>query len=94
MAWYTVRVELRGNPSYEEYDKLHSLMALNGWSKSLTGVTAQGQSLTRDLPHATYYGESLQHVGSVRDSLQTLVHTNVQPNFIIFVAETTNWAIG
>jgi len=69
MPNYAIRVELRGNPPPERYESLHALMAQRGFGRTVTGVTAQGNTLTVDLPHATYYGSSGDNCSSVRDSV-------------------------
>ena len=39
MPDYAIRVELRGNPSPAEYERLHTLMAQRGFGRTVTGVT-------------------------------------------------------
>ena len=56
MANYTLRIELLGNPSQDVYADLHARMQRGGFSQTITGTTSNGQSVTKPLPHATYYG--------------------------------------
>jgi len=94
MSAYTVRVELKGYPSDEQYEKLHKLMAAQGFGQTVRGVTTSGQPSTFDLPHATYYGESGIETSDLRDSLQTKIKAAIQQKIVIFVAKTETWALG
>lgn len=88
MSAYTVRVQLKGDPSYEQYEKLHELMSKLGYGRTVTGKT------TRDLPHATYYGHSSDDVQAVRDLIQAKVKSQIQNQILVFVAKTETWALG
>ena len=88
MAAYTIRVQLKGDPTYEQYEKLHDLMQKLGYGRTVTGKT------TRDLPHATYYGQSSDDIGTVRDKVQAKVKAQVQDKILVFVAQTETWAMG
>lgn len=88
MSAYTVRVELKGDPSYAQYEKLHDLMDRLGYARTVTG------NATRDLPHATYYGYSSDGVKAVRDLVQAKVKAQIQSHILVFVAKTETWALG
>lgn len=49
MALFVVRVELRGTPTREDYDRLHAAMRKASFSQTIAGSTG-----TFNLPHATY----------------------------------------
>ena len=66
MPDYVVRVELRGNLSYDEYESLHALMAQKGFQQTVAGTDNQGNNKKFALPHATYYGSSNNECSSVR----------------------------
>jgi hypothetical protein len=89
MPNYSVRVELRGNPSFETYEKLHALMKKQGFLQTVTGDKG-----TSALPHATYYGWSSYSCEEVRNLLVADIKSNVQTNIIVFVAQTVKWALG
>jgi hypothetical protein len=88
MANYTIRVQLDGNPSYEQYERLHSLMAHLGFGRTVTG------SKTIELPHATYYGSTASRIEQVRDVVRDQVKATIQNNIKVFVAQTETWAMG
>jgi hypothetical protein len=88
LAAYTIRVQLNGDASYEQYEKLHTLMSQMGFGRTVTG------SKTIDLPHATYYGHSAADVSSVRDTVQSNVKARIQSSILVFVAKTETWAMG
>jgi hypothetical protein len=89
MAYFTVRVELKGDPSFQQYENLHALMARLGFGRT---VTSEGG--TYDLPHATYYGVSLKTASEARDLVRDNVRRAIQDKFLVYVAETTLWALG
>ena len=89
MNSYTIRVELRGDPSYEKYEKLHKLMANLGFGRTVTGSNS-----AHDLPHATYYGNSSATVSAVRDTVRDKVKAQIQNKILVFVAQTETWALG
>jgi hypothetical protein len=94
MADFTVRVELLGDPSYTQYEKLHALMSGLGFGRTIDGVTSANERKTFNLPHATYYGTSASTCASLRDILRSKIRTEIQAGVIIFVAETSTWALG
>jgi hypothetical protein len=89
MAAYAIRVELRGDPSFQEYEKLHQLMNGLGFGRTVSGMAGVSQ-----LPHATYYGYSNSGVEQVRDLVRDSVKTQIQNNILVFVAKTETWAMG
>jgi hypothetical protein len=92
MANFTIRVELRGNPSAEEYEKLHALMAQLGYGRTVAGIDNEGTPVTVALPHATYFGSSSSSVGDVRNSMGNRIKQSIQNNIVLFVAQTETWA--
>jgi len=94
MPDYAVRVELRGNPSAERYQVLHSLMARRGFGQTLAGVDAQNNRRNFNLPHAVYYGSSAADCYAVRDSVLGAVKSEVQQEAIVFVVQAQTWSIG
>jgi hypothetical protein len=94
MADYAVRVELRGYPSAEEYQTLHSLMARKGFVQTIAGVDGQGNQKRFNLPHAVYYGSSGADCATVRASIVQSVKAEVQADLIVFVVQAQTWSIG
>jgi hypothetical protein len=88
MAAYTIRVELRGNPTYAEYERLHGVMSQSGFGRA---VASGGK--VYDLPHATYYGDVQADTSKVMEVIKAKVK-NIQSNVVIFVAKTEDWVIG
>lgn len=87
MPNYAIRVELRGNPSAERYESLHTLMVQRGFGRTVKGVTTQGNKSNVDLPHATYYGSSENYCSSVRDSVAAAIRAEIQQNIVMFVVQ-------
>ncbi|MGH7745182.1 MAG: hypothetical protein ACREQ5_10340 [Candidatus Dormibacteria bacterium] len=92
MPDYAIRVELRGNPSAAEYERLHTLMGQRGFGRTVTGVDKQQNPSTVDLPHATYYGSSDNDCGSVRDSVSAAIRAEIQQSIVVFVVQVATWA--
>lgn len=56
---YIARVEWRGTPPRETYDKLHALMSNLGFKQTIKGIHDETHiPVEADLPHATYAGVS------------------------------------
>ena len=91
MAKFTIRVQLMGDPTSEEYDLLHDQMLSLGFERTVKGTTKEGAATVVHLPHGLYYGSSLDSVTTVRDKVSRAAKT-VQPKIKVFVAETETWA--
>jgi len=94
LSAYAIRVELRGNPTREEYETLHALMSAKGFQQTIDGADARGSRQTFNLPHAVYYGFSTASIGDVRDAICNAIKARVQKEVIVFVVEVMNWALG
>ncbi len=92
MAYYTLRIELLGNPGSDVYENLHTRMTKGGFLQTIQGTNSQGQTVTCNLPHATYYGSSDATAAQVRDWAKQHA-TEVWGRSIVFVAQTSMWAI-
>lgn len=92
MPNYAIRVELRGNPSAERYESLHTLMATRGFGRTVTGLDKEGNSTTVDLPHATCYGSSDSDCPALRDSIAAAIRNEVQQAIVVFVVQAQTWA--
>jgi hypothetical protein len=88
MAAYTIKVQLDGEPSREQYERLHALMEELGFGRTVTG------DRTVNLPHATYYGVSQTDVKAVRDGVRDSIKVRIQKNILVYVARTETWAMG
>ncbi len=93
MPNYAIRVELKGNPSYVEYEKLHTAMANLGFNRTIVGTSTNGQQATWDLPHALYYGFSNDAINTLRDNAVKAAQ-RIQSGVIVFVGQVETWAIG
>lgn len=93
MPNYAVRVELKGNPGYLEYEKLHQVMANLGFYKTVAGIADNGNQVSWNLPHALYFGFSNDDVATVRDKVAIAART-IQSGVIVFIDQSVTWAIG
>jgi hypothetical protein len=94
MPDYAIRVELRGNPSADEYQTLHSLMGRKGFAQTIAGVDRSGSRRHFSLPHAVYYGSSPSNCAAVRDSVLSSVKAEVQRDVIVFAVQAETWCLG
>jgi hypothetical protein len=93
MADFAIRVELRGNPSFETYEKLHALMANKGFMQTVSGVDLQGNHNTFNLPHAVYYGSSLDSCSAVAESVAQAVKAQIQKDIMVFAVKAETWVL-
>jgi|HubBroStandDraft_5_1064220.scaffolds.fasta_scaffold14347_9 hypothetical protein len=93
MANFAIRVELKGDPSAETYEELHTLMEGKGFDRTIAGVDLKGNSGIFDLPHAVYYGASTDSCSAVAESVAKAIKAEIQSNIIVFAVEATHWAL-
>jgi hypothetical protein len=89
MASFTTRVQLDGNPSSEDYEKLHREMKKRGFSRIIQ--SDQGQAYW--LPHAEYNRLGDVTRDSVREDAKAAAAT-VSNDYQVLVtqAEARTWA--
>jgi hypothetical protein len=68
-----------------------ALMAQYGFQRTVTGVNSQGNSVTLDLPLATYYGSSNSDCSSLRDTIAA-IRAEIQQGIVMFVVQAQTWA--
>lgn len=93
MADFAIRVELKGDPSFETYQKLHALMAKKGFLQTIAGVDLQGNKRTFNLPHAVYYGTSADSCSVVAESVAQAIKAQIQDDIIVFAVKAETWAL-
>jgi hypothetical protein len=88
MAQMFIRIELRGDPSKQDYDNLHAYMEKNNWYRQING--SAGES---DLPHAMYQGSSENSASSIASALKKGVEANVWTRAIVLVISAQDWGL-
>jgi hypothetical protein len=87
MLRYIARIELKGNPSRERYDKLHALMSNLGFKQTIAGTHDETcVPVVADLPHATYAGLSDLSTAEVSSFLAEQIKKAIQPDIVLLVA--------
>jgi hypothetical protein len=94
MPNYAIRVELKGNPTFETYQTLHAVMARLGFYQTVVGVDGAGISRTFALPHAVYFGANAAGCATVRNAVTNAVKAEVQNAVLILVVEASHWTLG
>jgi hypothetical protein len=106
MADFTVRVELRGSHiDGDEYARLHGLMGIEGFDREVSlksrlqspaGWAPIGGALqpaSHPMPHATYFGQYNEDASKLLRHLVGRIVTEIQPEVVVFVAQTSDYAI-
>jgi hypothetical protein len=88
MAQLIARIELRGNPSAEVYEKLHLLMKTRGWNQQISST--QGEI---SLPHAMYQVESDKNPVDLSISIHKQVKDEVWTKPVVLVMAVANWGM-
>jgi hypothetical protein len=88
MAHLSIRVELRGNPSSQDYENLHSYMAKNHWSRKIQGTAGESA-----LPHAMYQGKSETDITSITSALRKGIEANVWTQAIVLIISAQTWSM-
>jgi hypothetical protein len=92
VAAYIARVELRGTPSLETYDKLHALMSSLGFEQTIKGIYDETHiSVEADLPHATYAGLSDLAATRITSYLAEQIRDAIQPDIVLLVVRFDKW---
>jgi hypothetical protein len=88
MAHLFIRVELRGNPSGDDYNNLHAHMEARNWHR-----TIQHGAGTSTLPHAMYQGHSDNQILELANALREGIQANVWTSAVVLVISADNWAL-
>jgi hypothetical protein len=88
MPYVFARVELRGEPTKDTYDKLHAFMKGKNWVQHLPGKP------TKPMPHAMYQGSyaAKPNLSAVVDELKKSIEANVWTRAFVLLIEETTWA--
>jgi hypothetical protein len=88
MAQLFVRVELRGTPGNDVYEKLNTHMASLFWYPWIIG------SIQVDLPQATYQAtiSRTPKIATLGENLKKSIEANIWPQALVLVVVSSNWA--
>jgi hypothetical protein len=90
MPAFTIRVELQGNPSYQQYEALHQSLGALGFWRTVQGARS-GNTVIVNLPTGLYFGDSNENASQVSERVDNAAKI-IHPVAGVFVAETTTWA--
>jgi hypothetical protein len=88
MAQIVIRVELRGNPTYQDYEKLHTFMEQKKWYRAINGTAGRGM-----LPHSMYQGASDAEPRKIASALRSEIQAEVWTIVIVLVINTLSWGM-
>lgn len=84
-----IRVELRGDPDWDVYDKLNGLMRENNWDTVLTS----DDGTVVNLPHAVYAGSTEDALLELSNGLRDNINESIwDEGCIVLVVECAEWA--
>jgi hypothetical protein len=83
MAKFTTRVELYGDPTWDDYENLHSAMRKEGFTQT---ISFEGETTIWQLPPAEYNRTSELDTYPIRDSAQRAA-SSVWESFGILVTK-------
>jgi hypothetical protein len=89
MSQLFARIELRGTPSEQTYEKLHAYMKSQNWLQDITG------SATISLPHGTYqakFASDEPDTLAIAKALRTYIEANIWTKAIVLVIRSAHWA--
>jgi hypothetical protein len=88
MAHLFIRVELRGSPSFQDYENLHAYMENKNWYRTIQGTAGESS-----LPHAMYHGHSETGISEITSALRNGIEANVWSQAVVLVMSTQNWSM-
>jgi hypothetical protein len=83
MAKFTTRVELYGKPTWDDYDKLHTAMEAEGFSR----IIADSDGKEYHMPHAEYNREAELNRSQILSSAKKAA-ASVWEDFGVLVTES------
>jgi hypothetical protein len=83
-----IRVELRGTPSWQDYENLHAYMEENNWHRTIQGTA--GESV---LPHAVYHGQSENDISTITSALRKGIEANIWTQAIVLTISAETWSM-
>jgi hypothetical protein len=89
MAYVFARIELRGKPSEEIYQKLHAYMQKNHWHQFLP------ERLDHPMPHAMYqafFPNGAPDLLASAKSFKSEIERMIWSKAIVLLIEEANWA--
>lgn len=87
MAQMFARVELRGTPGDDVYQRLHQYMLNKNWYREINGGFA--------LPHAVYQAQSTEeypNVMGIAQALKSDIERTIWTRALILVIRSEDWA--
>jgi hypothetical protein len=89
MAQLFARVELRGDPGEDVYQRLHAYMESMHWYRNITGT----REVT--LPHATYQATTntdAPGIAKMADTIKSGIESQIWTKAIVLMIQSTTWA--
>jgi hypothetical protein len=84
------RVELRGSPGEDVYERLHEYMESLYWYRTIAGSTGRVT-----LPHATYQATvsaATPDLMAMGNTLKSGIESTIWTKALVLVLQATNWA--
>jgi hypothetical protein len=88
LAHLFIRVELRGSPTWQDYDNLHAYMEKNNWHRKIHGTAGEST-----LPHAMYHGDSDNDISAITSALRKGIQENVWTPAVVLIISANTWSM-
>jgi len=88
MAHLFIRVELRGSPSWQNYENLHAFMEKNNWYRKIRGTAGESS-----LPHTMYHGNSESNISEITSALRKGILASVWTEAIVLIVSAQTWSM-
>jgi hypothetical protein len=88
VAHLFIRVELRGTPSWQDYDDLHPYMEKNNWLRKIRGTARESA-----LPHTMYHGNFENDISTIASALRKGIEANVWSQAIVLIISAETWSM-
>ncbi len=88
MTHLFIRVELRGSPSWQDYENLHAYMEKNNWYRKIQGTAGESS-----LPHAMYHGNSENNISVITSALRKGIQSNIWTQAIVLAISAQTWSM-
>ena len=88
LAHLFIRIELRGTPSWQDYENLHSYMEKNNWFRKIQGTAGESS-----LPHAMYHGNSEKEISVLTAALRKGIQASVWTQAVVLIITAQSWSL-
>jgi hypothetical protein len=90
------RIELRGDPGQDVYEKLHDFMESFNWYRDISGVVDDSRTRLASLPHATYRADFTAenpNVFEIATTIRSQIEGRIWNRAAVLVIQAASWGM-